>query len=657
MKRLLTLVLIAALSVTAAGLFLNRVTQYLPFSLWSTALLTPSAYQTAGLIFLYNDLPRLLIACVCGAGLAFSGVIAQQMLRNPLAEPMTLGIASGAWLSLSLATVFFPVTLTLGRAPVAFVGGGLALCMVLLIALRRRSAGQALILAGMILNLCCSAVGVILAMLYFRQLNFMALWGGGSLAQYDWHGIALLSGRLLPCIGFCLLFIRPMTIYGAGENQAKHLGISLPWLLTATMASTLLITAFIVSSVGTIGFIGLGGPHLARLAGARRLRDRLLWAPLIGMVLLWLADEIARRLSGGWGIAIPTGAVTTLIGAPVILGYLSRARAAGTTSAAVTERMPPGTQRPFRMAIFNLMLLPLLSLLFLTLGKGLTGWQLEMPGYSDPRFLMRITQLSAAIAVGVLLAVAGGIIQRLSANPLASPDLLGITSGGALGITGAIFLTQATTAGVMLGCVAGCGAVLLLLLLLGRRSAYAPDVLLLAGVSLTLLLQAISTVAMASGDLRVMQLFSLLIGSTYSVTPGAAAIVMLAAVGLLAALPLLARWLLILPLGSQVAYGRGINVSLARLTLWLISAAATAVATMIIGPLSFIGLIAPHIAKSHGSGKPLPFLLTAASFGALLMLSADWIGRWVRFPYEIATGAIVSLIGGLYLALVMLRGR
>jgi len=661
MKRPVAVFIIFMICALAAALFWLRVSHYLPLSLWYAALVTPRPDSIGGLIFLYNDLPRLAMAGICGAGLAFSGVVSQQMLRNPLAEPMTLGIASGSYLVLSLVTVFFPALFIVGREWIAFAGGGLALCFVMLIALRQRTSGVSLILAGMILNLCCSAVGVILAILYFRQLSFMALWGGGSLAQYDWRSTTQLFLHLLPCIGFCLLFARPMGIYGTGDVQAKNLGISVPWLLAATMGSVLLITALIVSSVGIIGFVGLGAPHLARLAGARRLRDRLLWASVLGMVLLWLADELARRLSGLSGLMIPVGAVTALLGAPVILGYLSRAKTS--VIPRETRVLPAMTvpaekkKSPLALLTSNLVCLLVLSLVFLVLGKGLHGWQLEFPWHSTSRVSLRLIQLTAAISVGVLLAIAGGIIQNLSGNTMASPDLLGITAGGALGIIATLFLSPANTGNIVIGCALGCGAVLLLLLLLGRRSHYAPETLLLAGVSLTLILQAVSTVVMASGDLRVMQLFSLLIGSTYSVRPHQAEIVLLAAIALVAILPLIQRWLVILPLGTQVAYGLGINIRFARLVLWLLSASATAMATMIVGPLSFIGLVAPHMARMQGADKPLPFLLTSASFGALLMLAADWIGRWMLFPREIATGAIASLTGGIYLVIIMLRGR
>lgn len=661
MKRTVAVFIIFMVSMLAVFLFWQRVTHYLPLSLWYAALFTPQPGNIGGLIFLYNDLPRLTMAAICGAGLAFSGVVSQQMLRNPLAEPMTLGIASGAYLVLSVVTVFFPALFIVGRGLVAFAGGGLALCFVMLIALRQRTSGVSLILAGMILNLCCSAVGVILAILYFRQLSFMALWGGGSLAQYDWHRTSQLLLYLLPCMGFCLLFSRPMRIYGTGDVQAKNLGIAVPWLLTATMGSVLLITALIVSAVGIIGFVGLGAPHLARLAGARRLRDRLLWASVLGMALLWLADELARRLSGLWGLMIPVGAVTTLLGAPVILGYLSRAKTSvmsRETRELPAIRLPTEKKNgPYAVLASNLFCLLVFSLIFLLLGKGVDGWQLEWPWHTTSLASLRLIQLTAAISVGILLAIAGGIIQNLSGNTMASPDLLGITAGGALGITATIFLTSAHTGNIIIGCAVGCGAVLLLLLLLGRRSHYAPETLLLAGVSLTLILQAVSTVVMASGDLRVMQLFSLLIGSTYSVRPHQAEIVLLAAVAMLACLPLIKRWLLIMPLGAQVAGGLGINMRFSRLALWLLSASATAMATMIVGPLSFIGLVAPHMARMRGADKPLPFLLTSASFGALLMLAANWLGRWMLFPREIATGAIASLTGGIYLVIIMLRGR
>ena len=94
-----------------------------------------------------------------------------------------------------------------------------------------------------------------------------------------------------------------------------------------------------------------------------------------------------------------------------------------------------------------------------------------------------------------------------------------------------------------------------------------------------------------------------------------------------------------------------------RFALLLLAAMSTAAATVIVGPLSFVGLIAPHIARFSGARRPVPQLYLAATLGALLMVTADWLGRQIVFPQEIATGLVATLLGGPWLvALVMLRG-
>jgi ferric hydroxamate transport system permease protein len=648
---------VSALFALAALLFAFHVDARLAPTFWWQALVAPDPADVAQLLVHDSDLPRVVVTLLCGAALGLAGVATQQVLRNPLAEPMTLGIFSGAWLALALATVYAPFLLTQGRDAVALAGGAAALAAVFALAARRGMSPLALILAGMIVNLCAGAFCLALAISHYDLLSGLLVWGGGSFAQHDWRVAFALAARFAPCALLLLLLQRPLAVFDLGDTVASGLGVSLRATRGITLALTLLIAACVVSAVGVIGFVGLSAPAVARLAGARRLRERVLWSPLIGAALLWLADQLAQLCTAQFGMTMPTGAITTLIGAPLLLIMLRRLRGRPDLASTPAQHSAPLSTRGLRVvALASALALTSVIVLSLTVGRGLAGWHLSDAREAGALLFLRLPHVVAAAGVGVLLALSGGIVQRMTGNPMASPDLLGIPAGGALGLTGALFLTvHPGLPTYLLWCAAGSMLTLCALVLIARASSFSSDTLILAGMTLSAAFQAVSVIAISSGDPRVIILYNLLAGSTYNVGPWMATLVAACALLALAAVPLCRRWLEILPLGDAVPAGLGVRVAGARFGLLMLSALLSAVATLVIGPLSFIGLMAPHMARMLGIRRALPLLFIAAAFGATLMIGSDWLGRWVLFPQEMPAGVMATLIGGLYLILTMFR--
>ena len=137
-------------------------------------------------------------------------------------------------------------------------------------------------------------------------------------------------------------------------------------------------------------------------------------------------------------------------------------------------------------------------------------------------------------------------------------------------------------------------------------------------------------------------------GSTYSATPEMvlrSGVVMLA---LLALAPLCRRWLTILPLGGEAARAVGMALTPSRIGLLLLAASLTATATLTIGPLSFVGLMAPHIARMLGFRRTMPHMVISGLTGGMLLVFADWCGRMIMFPYQIPAGLLSTFIGAPY---------
>jgi iron complex transport system permease protein len=574
------------------------------------------------------------MALLCGAALALAGTLMQQVLRNPLASPTTLGVSSGAQLGLLIATLWAPWALDYGREWVALAGGGLASLLVFALAWRRALAPLTLILAGLVVTLYLSALNVTLMLVQQQDLNAVFIWGSGSLSQNSWSGVQFLLPRL--AIGLLLLLplLRPLALLELDDSGVKSLGVPLRFLRIVSLTLSVYLAACVVSVVGVIGFIGLAAPALARLLGARSFAQRLIWAPLLGGLLLCVTDLGIQRLAGNLAELVPTGAATALLGAPLLLWLLPRLHLAGGQPQSNDEHRFARHPFPARRLLPLLLTLAVGIVLALGLGRGLDGWSWNLGD----------------------TALAGCMIQRLTGNPMSSPEVLGISAGAALGLIALLFLLpySGPLAQLALGGL-GAGLSLLLLLGLSRRSGFAPEKVLLIGISITALFDALQVILLAGGDPRGQNLLSWMSGSTYFVGPQMALWVLVCSLVLLAAALPFGRWLELLPLGEGTPRALGVPLGRGRLVLLLLAALLTAGATLIVGPLSFIGLLAPHLARLLGLARAVPQLLGAALLGALVMVAADWLGRTLLFPAQLPAGLLASLLGGAYFMLCLYR--
>ena len=205
------------------------------------------------------------------------------------------------------------------------------------------------------------------------------------------------------------------------------------------------------------------------------------------------------------------------------------------------------------------------------------------------------------------------------------------------------------------GATAGALAVMTTLLVLGGRRQFSAQRLLLMGIAVTALLDASTLTFLALGDPRSAQLLAFLSGSTYGADMQLGLAVALVAAAAFVVSLLLARWLDILPLGPAVAKGLGVPVGLARCVILLLASATTAAAAIVVGPMSFAGLLSPHIAALLGLRRAAAQLVGSAMIGALIVVVADWIGRTLFAPTELPAGIIASLIGAAFMVTALLR--
>ncbi|ELQ5753863.1 Fe(3+)-hydroxamate ABC transporter permease FhuB [Salmonella enterica] len=639
--------LLAGLFIIAVWLTWTNLSIALPRDQWRQAMWSPNVDAIGQMIFHYSLLPRLAISLLVGAGLGLVGVLFQQVLRNPLAEPTTLGVATGAQLGITVTTLWaIPGALTTQFA--ALAGACIVGALVFGVSWGKRLSPVTLILAGLVVSLYCGAINQLLVIFRHDQLQSMFLWSTGTLTQTDWSGVQRLWPQLVGGVMLTLLLLRPMTLMGLDDGVARNLGLALSLARLAALSLAIVLSALLVNAVGIIGFIGLFAPLLAKMLGARRLLARLMLAPIIGALILWLSDQIILWLTRVW-MEVSTGSITALIGAPLLLWLLPRLKSMSAPDMNASDRAAAERRHVLAFAVAGGALLLLATFVALSFGRDARGWTWASGTLLEELMPWRWPRILAALMAGVMLAVAGCIIQRLTGNPMASPEVLGISSGAAFGVVLMLFLVPGNAFGWLLPAGSlGAAATLLIITLAAGRGGFSPQRMLLAGMALSTAFTMLLMMLQASGDPRMAGVLTWLSGSTYNASGEQVLRTGIVMVILLAMTPLCRRWLTILPLGSDAACAVGVALTPSRIALLALAACLTATATMTIGPLSFVGLMAPHIARMMGFRRTMPHMVISALIGGLLLVFADWCGRMLMFPYQVPAGLLSTFIGAPY---------
>ncbi|MDX3928194.1 MAG: Fe(3+)-hydroxamate ABC transporter permease FhuB [Shinella sp.] len=610
-------------------------------------------------VILYqSQLPRAVMALLCGAGLGLAGALLQRVLRNPLAEPSTLGISAGAQLALAAAAAYTPALLASGREAVAFAGAVTAIGVVLALNWKRDLEPVSVILAGMMVSLTATAASASLILANGEYMFSLFIWGGGSLTQQSWHPSFSIALRILIVGAGSLFLLRPLAILGLGDAHARNLGIALPATRLLTIALAVWLAASITAEVGIIGFIGLAAPALAQLSGARTPGQKLYAAPFIGGILLWFADGLVQLVAGGGAERVPTGAATALLGGPLLLWMLPRLRMFEWPSLGTSDAPAYRTGRPGTWLILLTATACVVAGLSLSAGWGPTGWLIAKEELLSDFLQWRLPRVGIALAAGAMLAAAGTIMQRLTGNPLASPEVLGVGMGAGVGLSCALFLFSSPSLPIQLaGAAFGSLIVLVAMLTISARSHFGPEKLLLGGIAMSALCSAVLTAVIATGSPTAFRLLGWISGSTDDATAAGASLALASCMVLIAPLFLARRWLDILPLGATTARELGLSLWQSRASLVVLCGLLSAVASLFVGPLSFVGLIAPHLARFSGLHRPLPALTGSILIGMILMLVSDWLSRMVAYPYQLPLGLFASMLGGIYLVWLLSRSH
>lgn len=608
----------------------------------------------ADVFFLHAQLPRLAMTVVIGGLFGVVGSLMQQLTQNNLTSPLTLGTSSGAWLALVIVNIWFTGLVADYSAVAATMGALLAFSLVIIIAGIRNMTGLPLVVSGMVVNILLGAIATALVTLNAQFAQNIFMWGAGDLAQDGWEPFFWLLPRIAPVLLIFIFAPRILTLLRLGHEGATARGLSvLPAFAFFIILSTWLVSVSI-TVVGVISFIGLLAPNIVRTLGARTAHQELIASGLMGICLLLITDSLAIWAGQWLNTVIPSGVTAAAIGAPALI-WFSRKKMQAPDQLSIsiisqTKKLSNYTV----IGITALLMLGLALTLFIHINERQWFW--EVP--SVYQGALRFPRLLTALFAGVALAIAGVILQRLIYNPLASPDILGVSSGATFALVFSSLILGSTLQTSQWGtALLGSGVVMIILLVLGKRHQYAPASLILTGIALTASLEAFIQFFLAKGSLSSYKILLWLSGSTYRVTEQQAIYFALAITFIVGVVLLLTRWLALISIGRSFALARGLHTAQASIILLIIVSLLCALVTSTVGPIAFIGLVAPHMAVLIGAQKIKSQLILSGLIGATLMVWADWLGQILIYPAQIAAGTLVAILGGSYFLCLMLLNR
>lgn len=285
-------------------------------------------------IILEYRLPKVFTAILTGSGLAVSGLLMQTLFRNPLAGPYVLGLSSGA--SLGVAIMIMGASLVGGTAATfmisswslviaSSIGSLLVLLAVLMASAKLRDTMAILIIGLMFASLTAAVVSVLAYFSPAAQLQQYIFWSFGSLGNLSWPEVAILGSFWFFGILLSIFCIKNLNTLLLGESYARSLGVKINTNRLLIIIATSLLAGSITAFAGPIAFIGLAVPHLIRQVIPTSDHRILLPAVILGGAILMLACDIVAQVPGS-EYTLPINAITSIIGAPVVIWLLVRKR-------------------------------------------------------------------------------------------------------------------------------------------------------------------------------------------------------------------------------------------------------------------------------------------------------------------------------------------
>lgn len=639
-----------------------------PDAVW--AAVTGRAHGTDAAVVVASRMPRAVAGLLVGAALGIAGAAMQAVTRNVLASPDTLAVNAGAYLALGLGAVS-GVGVGVGvvaQSGLAFAGGLGAAAVVL--ALSGLGSGTVrLVLAGSALALGLGAVTNALVLLFPQETQGMYAWSQGGIAQNGSAGVVPMLPLLAAgAVGFVVVARRVDTL-ALGDDTARGLGVPVRGTRIMAVVLAVLLSAAAVTLAGPIGFVGLSAPAVVRPLARHFPTLHRSWAafPVAGLVgagIVLGSDVLLRAVvHGDTATAVPTGVVTSVVGAVFLVVMALRTRDAGESGQLGGARAPGRRAVPVTLVVLALVLAAtvvaavLLGDAKLLLGD-VTNWLTGRASQGIAYVLdTRVPRVSAALLAGAALALAGTVVQAVTRNPLAEPGVLGVSSGAGLGavlvVTAAPVVGSVATAG---GALVGAAVAATVVFGLAARGGFRQNRLVLVGVGVSSGLTAMTSLVIVLTDpFDATKALTWLAGSTYGRTWSDCIPVAVVLGVCLAVVVAGRRTLDLVSLDEDTPRLLGIGLSRARLGFLVVSVVLTATAIAAVGTIGFVGLVAPHAARALVGRRHALVVPVAVVLGAVLVCVGDVVGRTVIAPAQLGAGILTAAIGAPYFLWLLVR--
>ena len=290
--------------------------------------------ETWEYIIINFRLPKAITAILVGIGLSVSGLLMQTLFRNPLAGPYVLGLSSGSSLGVAfviLGAGFLPAVFSqfllssYGIILASCIGSSLVLLMILIVSQRLRDTMSILIVGLMFSSFTGAIVSVFSYFSTAEQLQKYTFWSMGSIGNLSWLNITILAISIFAGLVLSLFSLKSLDALLLGENYAKSMGLNLKKSRYLIIFATSILAGSITAFAGPIAFIGLAVPHLAKLLFQTSNHKILFFATLIiGAVIMLFCDTVSQM--PGFDFTLPINAITSIIGAPIVIWLIVRKR-------------------------------------------------------------------------------------------------------------------------------------------------------------------------------------------------------------------------------------------------------------------------------------------------------------------------------------------
>jgi ABC-type Fe3+-siderophore transport system permease subunit len=657
---LVVVALLAAVDVTQGTAHVG------PGALWKAV--TGNADRADASVVVASRLPRMVAGLLVGVALGVAGAAMQAVTRNVLASPDTLAVNAGAYLALGLGSVSGIGFGVLAQSGLAFLGGLGAAAVVL--ALSGLGSGTVrLVLAGSALALGLGAVTNALVLLFPQETQGMYAWSQGGIAQNGFGGLVPMLPFLAVGVAGFVVVSRRVDALTLGDDTARGLGVPVHGTRVVAIVLAVVLSAAAVTIAGPIGFVGLAAPALVRPLARRFPTLHRSWAafPVAGLVgagIVLASDVLLRAVvHGDAATAVPTGVVTSVVGAVFLVVMALRTRDAGQSGQLEGARAPGRWTVPVVIGSLVVVLVGVVvaSVLLgdakLLLGD-VTNWLTGRANQAIAFILdTRVPRVLAALLAGAALALAGTVVQAVTRNPLADPGVLGVSSGAGLGavvvVTAVPVVGSWTTAG---GAFLGAAVAATVVFGLAARGGFRQDRLVLVGIGVSSGLTAMTSLVIVLTDpFNATKALTWLSGSTYGRTWTDCLPVAVVLVVSLVVVAARRRELDLVSLDEDTPRLLGVRLSRTRAGFLAVSVLLTATAIAAVGTIGFVGLVAPHAARALVGRKHAAVVPVAVLLGAVLVCIGDVVGRTVIAPAQLGAGILTAVIGTPYFIWLLVR--